>query len=56
MGTVDDKASVVNKEEEQEVFNMFAAGMVNVEICKATGLTYNQVMAYRIVYEKRLCK
>lgn len=55
MPTIDDKASVVNKEEEQEVFNMFVAGMVNVEVCKATGLTYSQVVAYRIAHEKR-CK
>ncbi|ADZ82671.1 hypothetical protein Clole_0939 [Cellulosilyticum lentocellum DSM 5427] len=32
---------------------MFVANMVNVDICKATGLTYNQVMDYRIRYEKR---
>lgn len=53
MGTIDDKASITNEEEQQEVFNMFAANMVNVDICKATGLTYNQVMDYRIRYEKR---
>lgn len=53
MPTIDEKASVTNEEEQQEVFNMFAANMVNVDICKATGLTYNQVMVYRIRYEKR---
>lgn len=53
MPTIDEKASVTNEEEQQEVFNMFAANMVNVDICKATGLTYNQVMDYRIRYEKR---
>jgi hypothetical protein len=56
MPTIDDKASITNEEEQQEVFNMFAANMVNVDICKATGLTYNQVMDYRIRYEKRLHK
>ena len=56
MPTIDDKASVTNEAEKQEVFNMFAANMVNVDICKATGLTYNQVMDYRIRYEKRLHK
>lgn len=56
MGTIDNKASVLNQGEQQEIFNMFAANMVNVDICKATGLTYNQVMDYRIRYEKRLQK
>lgn len=53
MPTIDDKASVTNEAEQQEVFNMFVANMINVDICKATGLTYNQVMAYRLAYEKR---
>ena len=56
MPTIDDKASVTNEAEQQEVFNMFVANMVNVDICKATGLTYNQVMAYRLAYEKRCQK
>lgn len=56
MGTIDDKASVTNQAEQQEVFNMFAADMKNVDICKATGLTYNQVWAYRISFEKGLLK
>lgn len=53
MGTIDNKASVLNQGEQQEIFNMFEANMVNVDVCKATGLTYNQVMDYRIRYEKR---
>ena len=56
MPTIDDKASVTNEADQQEVFNMFVANMVNVDICKATGLTYNQVMAYRLAYEKRCQK
>lgn len=56
MPTIDEKASVTNEAEQQEVFNMFAANMVNIDICKATGLTYNQVVAYRIEYEKRIHK
>lgn len=56
MPTIDEKASVTNEAEQQEVFNMFAANMVNIDICRATGLTYNQVMAYRLAYEKRMHK
>lgn len=40
-------------EEKQEVFNMLASDMTNIEISKATGLTYAQVLAYRIAFEKR---
>ncbi|WP_190283524.1 hypothetical protein [Cellulosilyticum sp. WCF-2] len=53
MPTIDEKASVTNEAEQQEVFNMFAANMVNIDICRATGLTYNQVKDYRKCYEKR---
>ena len=49
-------ASVIatpDDQERQEAFNMFIAGMTNIEICKAIGLTYTQVLSYRIAFEKR---
>ncbi len=52
-------ASVVatpDEQEKQEAFNMFMAGMNNIEICKATGLTYTQVLSYRIAFEKKFSR
>lgn len=43
-------------EEKQEVFNMLASDMTNIEISKATGLTYTQVLAYRISFEKKFSR
>lgn len=46
-------AATPDDQEKQEVFNMLTAEMTNVEICKAAGLAYTQVLAYRIAFEKR---
>ena len=46
-------AATPDDQEQQEVFNMFIAGMNNIEVCKATGLACTQVKFYRIAFEKR---
>ncbi len=56
MPTIGEKASVTNEAEQQEVFNMFASRMKDIDVCKATGLTYNQVVDYRKCYRKRCQK
>lgn len=45
----------ISRTKQDEAFKLFASGLVNIEIAKMLHITYPEVMALRIAYERR-CK